>query len=210
MGRSSIIMKIAIIQARLNSTRLPRKVLLELPPGSGITVLERVVDQCYKSKLLDKVIVTTPDMRLALFLVEKGIDYYHYRGDRDVLREFYEAARCSGAELIVRITADCPLIRPEEIDRLIKAHRVGITFNTIDGEYGDGTDVEVFSRRVLEMAYQMATDPLDREHVTRWMRRFCKKQYLPVKDFSGVSLDTQKDYELICNLFEKETTMKGD
>lgn len=188
----------------MGSTRLPRKVLLELPPASGVTVLERVVEQCRKSKLLDKVIVTTPDWQLAVFLSNRNICFNYYTGERDVLQEFYEAARCSGAELIVRVTADCPLVRPEEIDRVIKIHRLGITYNTIDGEYGDGTDVEVFSRRVLEMAHQAAIDPLDREHVTRWMRRVCKRRYLSVRNFEGCSLDTPEDYELICKVFEKK------
>ena len=196
----------AIIQARLKSNRLPRKALLELPSGSGVTVLERVIERVEKS-CVDKVVLTTPDIELCKYAKNSIL----YKGDRDVLKEFYEAAKYSGADLIVRITADCPLIRPEEIDRVVKAHQVGITFNTKDGiTNGDGTDVEVFSRRVLELTHQFATDGLDREHVTRLMRRICKKQYLPIEDFSGCSLDTQEDYELICKLFEKEKTMEGD
>ena len=199
----------AIIQARLGSTRLPRKVLLEIPKGSGATCLDRVIDAVKRSDLVTRRCLTTPDAELAQLMWGKWpLRVFLYSGDRDLLNEFCECALDDS--IIVRITADCPMLRAEEIDRCIDEFLdadVDIVYNTDENITmdGDGTDVEVFSHDALEQAYQYAEGD-EREHVTLWMRRNLKCKYLPTT-FNGCSLNNIEDYERICKLWtEKEET----
>ena len=112
--------KIAIIQARLSSSRLPGKVLRDI---AGEPMLARVLARVGRAKLIDQIVVATTsdeaDDPISDYCQERGIDCF--RGDPyDVLDRFYHCAKQFEADLIVRITADCPMIAPEEIDRVIK------------------------------------------------------------------------------------------
>lgn len=189
----------AIVQARLNSTRLPHKVLMELPNGN--TVLEQVLENLSKCRLLDDIILTTPDAELTLFCEH----YSLYTGERDVLKEFYIAAKTFKVDTIVRITADCPLIDPEIVDWMITEFNISdmdLVYNTeCDiSMRGDGLDVEVFSMDALKKAYNESTK---REHVTDWMRENLRSKYIPAPEFEGCSIDTQEDYERICELMRR-------
>ena len=201
----------AIIQARLGSTRLPRKVLLEIPKGSGATCLDRVIEAVKKSDLINNIILTTPDSELARREWDIWpVKVYHYEGIRDVIGEYYNAA--PEGHTIVRITADCPMLDPEQIDKCIDEFIDGdydLVYNTDEAVTmdGDGTDVEVFSYSALRHAYLNATGN-EKEHVTLWMRRNLNCKYVPTT-LNGCSLNNIEDYERICKLWTEKEESDG-
>ena len=164
---------IVIIQARVGSTRLSSKVLLDL---EGRTVLERVVERTKKSEFVSDVIVATTvaaaDLKIADLCASKGIRAY--RGsENDVLDRYYQAAKLFEASHVVRITADCPLIDPKVIDDVLKLHlkeKSDYTTNTIKETFPDGEDVEVFTFAALTKAWKDAALSSEREHVTPYIR----------------------------------------
>jgi spore coat polysaccharide biosynthesis protein SpsF (cytidylyltransferase family) len=201
----------AIIQARLGSTRLPQKVLLEIPKGSGISCLERVFRAVEKSDFVTDICLTTPDTELGMIAHNRGINYCVYHGRRNVVREYLVAADKMDSDIIVRITADCPMIQSEEIDRCIDEFIDGdydLVYNTDESVTmdGDGTDVEIFSYNALNNTFLNA-EGLEKEHVTLWMRRHLKCKYLPVS-FYGCSLNNWQDYERICRLWNEKEESK--
>ena len=197
----------AIIQARLHSTRLPRKVLLDMPKGSGVTVLERVVHAVMGSVWVDQYVVTTPDKELAQWCAGNDIHWIHWTGPRDVLAEFYSAAQIFRYDPLVRITADCPLMLPKTIDAVVGAYlsaELPMAYNHCDdkGGPGDGQDVEVFSFEALEKAYNEAVDEHEKEHVGLWIRGNMPCQVVAPPEGECLSLDTMEDYHKICELWE--------
>ena len=105
---------VAIIQARLGSTRLPRKVLSYI---DGLTALEWVVRAAKAVKLVDQVIVATPDVEIAGFCnAIIGVDYWIGPED-NVLKRFKDAAEFAGADVVVRLTSDCPFLDPRIIEK---------------------------------------------------------------------------------------------
>jgi spore coat polysaccharide biosynthesis protein SpsF (cytidylyltransferase family) len=202
---------LAIIQARLGSVRLPNKVLLQIPPNSGISMLEHVIRKACLATKIDDIHVVTPDSELVKLLRFLGVNFTvkNWEG-RDVLREFYEAAIQYDHKIIVRLTADCPLLQPDIIDKTIEKFikfqyesDVDMVYNTDEstGQLdGEGSDVEIVSSRVLRLAYHKAKDQQDREHPTLWIRRNCKTLYVPCRQLGILSVNTQNDYKLICEL----------
>lgn len=167
-------MIVAIIQARMGSSRLPGKVLADI---GGQTMLFRVVERVRQARTIGKVVVATTDLpeddQVARFCEEAAIPCF--RGSAiDVLDRYYQAAKALHAENIVRITADCPLIDPVVVDRVVHAYlgqaECEYATNTMQYTYPDGLDTEVFSFRALEEAWQQAKNPLEREHVTPYIR----------------------------------------
>jgi spore coat polysaccharide biosynthesis protein SpsF len=164
---------LAIVQARMGSTRLPGKVLAEI---AGKPMLARVVERTRRAKTLDQVVVATSsapvDDRIAELCARSSIACF--RGSEgDVLERYYEAAKHFGGEAIVRITADCPLIDPVVIDRVSDAYWSGAydyVTNTTPRTYPDGLDVEIFSFAALAQAHFHAREPVEREHVTPYLR----------------------------------------
>jgi spore coat polysaccharide biosynthesis protein SpsF len=190
-----------IIQARLDSTRLCHKVLKEIPPGSGWTVLRRVLSAASAARGLDCVCLTTPDLAVAELARSyfPGIVAQVWRGARDPLAEYYTAAESGSLDIIARITCDCPLLTGRIIDAGIAAflaEELDLYYNGLDG-----ADVEVFTREALERAYAEATLPEDREHVTLWIKRelwYREGQPSEAERAHYKSLDTPEDYRLIC------------
>lgn len=188
----------AIIQARLNSTRLPRKVLL---PFNGHTILEEVISQVKKSKV-DNVVLATPDRKLAVFAPSMGVKHYLWEGDEnDLISRYYHAANKFNADPIVRICADCPLILPEVINLVIREYfehqwHTDYVYNRCDdspGNWADGYDCEVFSYRALQRAYILADK---REHFTWLKDNGTAYQVPPDKDYGEcTSVNTKEDYE---------------
>jgi spore coat polysaccharide biosynthesis protein SpsF len=165
---------VAIIQARMGSTRLPGKVLMDI---CGKPMLERVVERTKRAKLIDRVIVATTDEKQdnPIASLCKKNKYPVYRGEHlDVLTRYYMAAAFVQADTIVRITADCPLIDPNVIDRMVGLfykHKVDYATNRLPEQWGGwtypvGLDVEIFSWEALERACHEANTPDEREHVT--------------------------------------------
>lgn len=159
----------AIIQARMGSTRLPGKVLEDI---GGQTMLARVVTRTKRAALISKIIVATTTAAQDDTIVNEchRLQITFFRGkEQDVLDRYYQTAMAYGLDVIVRITADCPLIDPAIIDRVVAAflaERPDYTSNVINRSYPFGLDVEVISRRALERAWQEAEKPYQRTHVT--------------------------------------------
>ena len=202
---------VAIIQARVGSTRLPNKINLDL---WGKTVLQRVVSRVKKSRYLETVVLAMPDTIMdSKTFHEMDMDGYLGR-ENDVLNRYWKCAKMFNADIIVRITADCPLIDPFIIDRTI-----GFFFNR-DYDYvsnrlerpgyPDGQDVEIFRMEALDLAEDFARDKSDREHVTPYIKKHLRCGALhSYSDFMDVrmTLDTWEDYgkirEIVGKLIEK-------
>lgn len=167
-------MIVAIVQARVGSTRLPGKVLHEL---RGEPVLAHVLARAWAIPGVDTVCCAVPDGpaddQLAALAGRLGAVVC--RGpERDVLARYERAARQCGARVVVRLTSDCPLLDPEVSGRVVSdflAHRPDYVSNVDPRSWPRGYDTEVFSREALERTAATAADPYDREHVTPWMRR---------------------------------------
>jgi len=175
---------LAIVQARINSSRLPNKVLLDL---EGQPMLVRVIERARRARILDQIVIATTsdhsDDPVEALCQERG--YLYYRGSpHDLLDRYYQAARLYGAEVIVRITADCPLIDPGVIDHTVMAFlgeenptknvslselRWDFAANRLPPPwkrtYPIGLDTEVCSFPALHRAWQEADQPYQREHV---------------------------------------------
>jgi glutamate-1-semialdehyde aminotransferase/spore coat polysaccharide biosynthesis protein SpsF (cytidylyltransferase family) len=154
------------------STRLPGKVLAEI---DGHPMIWHVVQRARRATTLDDLIVATSDDSAN----DPFVDYCAANGipcvrgsEQDVLDRYYQTASKAAADIVVRLTADCPLIEPSVIDRLVKAFRAGgydYVSNTIRYTYPDGLDAEVFSFAALEQAWKEARQPAEREHVTPYI-----------------------------------------
>jgi spore coat polysaccharide biosynthesis protein SpsF len=199
---------VAIVQARMTSTRLPGKVLLEVmgKPMLGFQ-LERV--RCVAS--IDHIVIATTtnasDDPVAAFAEVGGFGLF--RGsESDVLGRFEGAAAAADATTVVRLTADCPLADPDVIDRVIRRYQdaspaCDYVTNAIPRSYPAGLDVEVFSREALDMADGEAVDLYDREHVTPFLYRNPERFRLlsvvcePNLAWERWTLDETGDFELI-------------
>jgi glutamate-1-semialdehyde aminotransferase/spore coat polysaccharide biosynthesis protein SpsF (cytidylyltransferase family) len=200
---------LAIIQARMGSTRLPNKVLADI---AGKPMLWRVVERVRQSKTVEQIIVATTkksnDDLIVRLCDEIGINYY--RGsEEDVLDRYYQAAKIYSGEVIVRITADCPLIDPDVIDKLVQNFQKNdydYISNTLRYTYPDGLDTEVFSFIGLEQAWREAKKPFAREHVTPYFRYSGKYRLYNVENEVNLSsyrwtVDEPADLELIRNIY---------
>lgn len=204
---------VAIIQARLGSTRLPGKVLKDL---MGKTILQHVIERVQQTKNIDEVIIATTthkhDDAVANEAARCGVKYFRGSED-DVLARYYLAAKENGADIIVRITSDCPLIDPfvsnEVIGFFKQKHIYDIVTNGgIDlskRTYPRGLDTEVFSFAVLEKAYYQANRPYQREHVTPYIYENSPNIffYRNEIDYSmhRWTLDTEEDFTLIKEIY---------
>lgn len=165
---------VAVIQARVSSSRLPRKVLADI---SGQPMVMRVVERVRRATLVDEVVLATSADPSDDPLVElcQRREVKCVRGSlSDVLDRFRAAARATEADVVVRITADCPLVDPKLIDRTIEkllTDRLDYTSNGLPRvSYPDGLDCEAFTAVALERAWAEATQPAEREHVTPYLR----------------------------------------
>ena len=182
---------VAIVQARMGSTRLPGKVLADI---GGEAMLGHIVGRVRRSCMIGKAIVATStakeDDMLAEYCREKG--FAVFRGsESDVLDRYYQAAKTFGAESVVRVTGDCPLIDAEVIDRVIAAYLAeGCDYasNILVCTYPDGLDAEVFSFSALEIAWREARRAGDREHVTPFLRSSGRFRLRNVENELGHSL----------------------
>ncbi|KAF0150782.1 MAG: acylneuraminate cytidylyltransferase [Ignavibacteria bacterium] len=200
-----------IIQARLGSTRLPGKVLKEL---CGKPILWHVWNRLSHSQNVDEIIVATTilpeDNSIQSFCEEYKIPFY--RGSsNDVLRRYYEAAKKINAQTIIRVTADCPVIDPTIIGKMIETYHLGkadYLSNCITRTFPRGLDAEIFSFSVLERAHFEAVLPYEREHVTPFIYQrpelFTQKNFSNTEDisFHRWTVDTEEDYELIKFIYD--------
>lgn len=203
---------VCIIQARMGSTRLPGKVLKKI---CSKTVLEHDIERLKGIKNLDEIVIATTIKEDDNKIVEEadrlGIKYF--RGfEEDVLSRYYYAAKENNADVIVRVTSDCPLIDSEISEKIIQYYldnndKYDYLSNTIDRTYPRGLDTEVFSFKALEKAFIEAKIQRDREHVTPYIwdnpNLFRVFQYKNDKDYSNLrwTLDTEEDFQLISKIY---------
>jgi spore coat polysaccharide biosynthesis protein SpsF (cytidylyltransferase family) len=163
---------VGIVQARMGSTRLPGKTLIDI---CGQPLLAHILHRVSHARRIQKLVVATTTLPSddAIVALCGRLQIPSFRGsDGDVLDRYYQCARIYGAEVIVRITADDPFKDPEVIDliitELLKANFDYVS-NTIEPTYPEGLDIEVFSFAALERAWQEARLPSEREHVTPYI-----------------------------------------
>jgi len=200
----------AIIQARMSSTRLPGKVLL---PLAGVPVLAHVVRRCQSCKTVDEVLVATStdasDDAIQTWCGAEGVPCV--RGSlNDVLDRYHQAAVASGADVVVRITADCPALDPTIVDEVVHGfHAGGYDYYGLSGEFPDGLDCSVFAFAALERAWREASLPSEREHVGPYIEKHpelfkCGGH----KKFKGLAhhrwtLDEPRDYKFLTAVFNR-------
>lgn len=190
MTRGGALKVVAIIQARVGSTRLPGKVLKDL---AGETMLAQVVNRLRRSRLIDELLIATTDRAADDAIVAECTKCAVpvSRGDQDdVLDRYFRAAQLTKAEVVVRITSDCPLIDPEITDKTIAAflgESPDYASNVLRRTYPRGLDTEVMSFAALARAWQAARKPYEREHVTPFI-------FEHPADFRLVSVTGEADY----------------
>ena len=204
---------VAIIQARMGSTRLPGKALA---PVLGEPLLGHMFERVLLARTLDQVVVATTeasnDDPIAAYCATR--DYPLFRGSEgDVLDRYHRAAEHAEASTVVRLTADCPLIDPQIIDRVVDAYQNGAydyAANTAPppGTFPDGMDVEVFSRDALDQAWSEAKKPSHREHVTFYfwqhpeLFRIHRVDHDPDLSSYRLTVDYPEDLELVRAVLE--------
>jgi len=197
---------LAIVQARVNSSRLPYKVIRKI---NRFRVIEILLKRLSMSKKVDKIVVSTTKKKSddELVLLVKKNKFGIFRGnENDVLDRFYKTALKFKAKNIVRITADCPLVDPMIVDQIIELHKKSkkdLTSNCHIPTYPDGLDVEVFTFDSLKNAWKKSTKKDDREHVTPYIKRNSQINILKnKKNFSHLRLtiDEHDDLELVTKI----------
>lgn len=203
---------VAIIQARMDSTRLPGKIL---KPILGEPMLARMLERVKRVTKIDAVVVATTDKIEddAVAELAKEYDTGVFRGsEEDVLDRFYKAAKEAHADIVVRLTGDCPLHDPEVIDEVIEHFLTNkLEYTCSPANYSEGLDTEVFSFTALERAWREAKLPSEREHVTPYIRNHPELFRVDGEwksgsgDYSSMhwSVDTQGDFDFVTKIFEQ-------
>lgn len=205
---------VAIIQARMGSTRFPGKILKRV---QGKTLLEIQLERLKHSTLIQQIVIATTTQEQDNLVVDlcKQLDIDFYRGsEEDVLSRYYEAAVAFKANVIVRLTSDCPLIDPIIVDEVISSYlskidSIDYVSNTLERTYPRGLDTEVFSFKALEKTYKEAVLQSDREHVTAYIysnpNMFRIDQVKGRDDYGNFrwTVDTPEDFELIHRILKE-------
>lgn len=201
---------IAIIQARMGSLRLPNKVMKKI---GEYTMIELVIKRLSKAKEIDQIIVATSENPNNQLLIDhvRDLGYICEIGSEDdVLDRYLQVAKKYQADVIVRITADCPLIDPILADKIIKEFKLqdmDYISNTITPTYPDGLDTEVFTLEALTRAHNESKNLFEREHVTTYLKQpklFKVKEFKNNKDYSELrwTVDTLSDFQTITKVYE--------
>ncbi len=205
---------VAIIQARIGSTRLPGKAMLEI---EGRPMLWHVIDRIKRSEMIDEVVVatTTEEMDNEIEEFCKQYDVSFYRGsENDVLDRYYKCAKEHGADIVVRITSDCPLIDCKVSDKVIATYLensvdfVGAT-NTVVRRFPRGLDTEVVSFDALSDTWHKAKEKHQREHVTIYLyehpEEYKINNFVSDEDFSGYrwTVDEEDDLEFVREIYKR-------
>lgn len=205
---------VAIIQARMGSTRFPGKVMKKI---LGKPVILWDMDRISASKLVDAFVVAIPYGKENDVIVDTIKEYNDkviiVRGNEDdVLDRYYQASLQTNADVVVRITSDCPLIDHVVIDKVIKRFLdtdCDYCSNSLTRTYPRGLDTEVFSFKALEEAWNKASQAYEREHVTQYIVKnpdiFKLLNVSNDIDLSDLrwTLDTKEDYEFISAVYKR-------
>jgi len=201
---------VAIVQARMGSTRLPSKVM---SPIVGKPLIELLLTRLSNAQSIDEIVVATSiDTRNDILAKHvESIGYKVFRGsENDVLDRYFRAAIASSADVIVRITGDCPLIDPAIVDSTVSLRiESGADYasNTAPPSFPDGLDTEVFTMSSLAIAHAQATTTAQREHVTPFIResgQFRTANLISTIDMSSMrwTVDEPADFEVVKSVFE--------
>lgn len=205
----------------MTSTRLPGKVLKEV---MGKPLLEYQIERLKKVKQADDLVIATTINESDQPIIElcKKLNINYYRGsEEDVLSRYYEAAKQYQADVIVRVTSDCPLIDPAVVDEVINNFRKSTgkydyVSNTLERTYPRGMDTEVFSIEALKEAYDKAVLTPEREHVTLYIYSHPEKfrlfsvKYKKDESSHRWTVDTEEDFILIKAILEELYPQKPD
>jgi glutamate-1-semialdehyde 2,1-aminomutase len=202
---------IAIVQARMGSTRLPNKVMR--PISADIPMIEVLLSRLSQSKEINQILLATSNDLCNKPLVDhvSELGYNVFQGSEDdVLDRYYMAALQKNPDVVVRITGDCPLIDSDIVDAVIKIYKsssADYVSNTNPPTYPDGLDVEVFSFSALKTAWKEAKTISDREHVTPFIYesgKFKVVNFTNSKNYSNErwTVDEIEDYEVVKSIFD--------
>lgn len=200
---------VALVQARMGSTRLPNKVM---KPIGGIPMIELLLSRLARSEEIDQIVVATSVDERNLVLADhvRKLGYACEQGsENDVLERFFKAAQEHQADVVIRITGDCPLVDPELVDDVIRRYKnadVDYFSNIAPPTYPDGLDIEVFSFAALATAVEETDKPFDHEHVTPYLRnsgRFKTASSSNEADLSSRrwTVDEPSDFSVIEKVF---------
>jgi spore coat polysaccharide biosynthesis protein SpsF len=203
---------VAIIQARLNSKRLPNKTFAFIV---GFPLIWHVVNRIKKSKMINQIVIATSnqksDDKLIDWCINNGIKYF--RGSEDnVLERFYFASSKFKADVVVRITADDPFKDPLIIDDVIKLlirENLDFAYNNNPPSFPEGLDAEVFTFFALEYAWKNVKESFEQEHLTQYLYRhpqlFRQKNYFNEKDFSYLrwTIDSEEDLKMTREVYKR-------
>ena len=212
---------VATIEARMTSSRLPGKVMMEY---CNISNLEHIINRLKRSKYLDDVVVATTGNIEDEPIIDlcKKIGCSYYRGSEDdVLLRVLEAAKSVNSNIIVEITGDCPVIDWRHVDFLIEKYfEIGCDYasNTIERTFPRGFDTQIFSVDVLERVNNLTSSPVDHEHVSLYIYtnpdKFelynWKAEGLMNHPELGITLDNINDYNLISEIYERLYPVNND
>ena len=201
---------VCIMQTRTGSTRLPNKVLKKI---CGKTVLEHDINRLKKANTIDKIVVATTTLEqdnIIAEIAEKSSVIYFKGSEDDVLSRYYYAAKENDADIVIRVTSDCPLIDPKIIDDMVLKfvelrgdENIDYLSNKIKMTYPRGLDVEIFTFEALQRSFKEGSKAYEREHVTPYIYlnpdKFNFESYENDKDYSEFrwTLDTEEDLKLI-------------
>jgi len=205
---------VAVVQARMGSSRLPGKVLREI---LGKPMLWHLINRLKAAELVDEIIIATSsnegDKPIIKFAGENGIDCYA-GSELDLVDRLYQTAKEYGANAIVRITGDCPLVVPLVVDKVIKYYldgqdRFDYVSNINPRTYPDGLDTEIFSFQALERVWQEVTDSFRRERITTNFLEHPEKYRLGNvahdRDLSYMrwTVDYQEDLDFVTEIYKR-------
>ena len=194
-----------LIQARLNSTRFPNKILSKY---KKLTMLEILITRLKLSKKINKIVVIIPvtERKTKIKEIVKNLKIpIFYGSEKNVLKRYYDAAKKFKADNIIRITSDCPLIDPFLLDKMIEKYEKSTydyLSNTLQPTFPDGLDIEIFNKNCLKDAFNNAKSKYEQEHVTPYIKsniKFKKFNYVLKTNKSNlrITLDTRDDLENI-------------
>lgn len=202
---------VAVIQARMTSTRLPGKILM---PLAGKPILTRVIERTRAIRGIDTVVVAIPegDAHDPVAVLCRTLDVPVTRGsEQDVLKRTVMAADAQGAETVMRLTSDCPFLDPSVSAAILAAFlATGASYasNAMESGYPLGFDTQVTSLNALREADAEATDPYEREHVTPFLWRRPERypalylDHRPNLRHWRLVVDTQDDYAMACRIYD--------
>ena len=201
-----------IIQARMGSSRLPKKVMMQVETDTPI--INSVIQQLNSCKTFEKIVVATTtlpeDDAIYDYVTSQNIDCFRGSSD-DVLDRYYHCAKTFSLDVVIRITCDNPLIDPNVVDQVVEGFyekKCDFATNTMPRTYPFGTEVEVFSFKILEDAWMNAKKPSEREHVTPYMRDSANSSIYNLNNSENLShlrytVDRLEDLQLVQEICKK-------